>query len=362
MRSFRTLALTALGLSGLGASMGCALVEGEETTPAIEETAQAIGCPEDVCGSNSPKIEVQGFHELNVAGRPNAEQMRILSTTLGSQRVNVVVENGQLYASVGGRRRVTGQSLVGLRIALEAVVKDQRRKYLLEIEEVRELAYPVGARGTTGAYVVKYTDSDGHRQNLCGYRPGGSNPDLPSLPWDEGFGQRPTEALFFEGDRIDTSAMTIGGYDPQWFNIGCAGHALAKLHLTRHTTPSEADRHGHPHDQRQATLKMFVADYCGDGTAFTVPGQPLTWRDAQSVVPFFAAPTTIEARWKASGATCLGEPRLRYPATEEGRTKFPQGVYAAIQASCPQLLSTPCLPNDPYDFQGHALVSANRLF
>lgn len=359
MRSFRTLALTALGLSGLGASMGCAIVEGEETTTA--ETAQAIGCPEDVCGSNSPKIEVQGFHELNLAGRPNAEQMRLLSATLHAQRVSLEVENGRLYVGTG-RRRVTGQNLVGLRITLEAVVKDQRRKYLLEIEEARELPYPVGAKGATGAYVVKYTDSDGHRQNLCGYRPGGGNPDLPSLPWDEGFGQKPTEALFFEGDRIDTGAMTVGGYEREWFNIGCAGHALAKLHLTRHTTPSDAIAHGHSLDQRQATLKMFVADYCGDGTPFTVPGQPLTWHDAQGVVPFFAAPTTIEARWKSTGATCLGEPRLMYPATEEGRTKFPQGIHAAIQAACPQLLTQPCLPSAPYDFQGQALVSANRLF
>jgi ADYC domain len=367
MRTISPLGLLGLTLGGLSL-MACASPIGDDADrdePAEQtgQRAQSIwGCPEDVCGSNSPKIEAHGFHELNARGLPNPEQMRIVGAEHGKLRtLQVRVANGQLIASRGARMEWSGSALVGLRIFVEANIRDQLRTYELEVMAYRNLPYPVGAKGVTGAYVIEYTDSEGDRQNLCGYRPGGSPRDVPGLPWDEAYGQHPLEVIVFEGDRIDTATMTIDkNVDPDWFTFGCAGHTLAKLHLTRNTQASNAAGHEHPHSVQQAVLKMFAGDYCGDGTPFTVAGQPLTWRDEAGVMSFYGVPTTLEARWKDSGAACLYEPRMMHPATPEGRAKFPQ-ILDAIRAVCPRLIDRPCLDTDLDNLDGYPIISGNRV-
>jgi hypothetical protein len=54
---------------------------------------------------------------------------------------------------------------------------------------------------------------------------------------------------------------------------------------------------------------MLTGDVCGDGTSFTVHGQPLLWKDEKSVTTFTATPASIEAVWGDTGAVCLNEPR-----------------------------------------------------
>jgi hypothetical protein len=90
--------------------------------------------------------------------------------------------------------------------------------------------------------------------------------------------------------------------------------------------------------QRQAMLKMFAADYCGNGHAFTVDGQPLVYGDASAWYPLTPTtdridpPTgyigTIESLWDEHGALCIDTPRLVDSAT--------------IQAACPDKPLPPC--------------------
>jgi hypothetical protein len=118
------------------------------------------------------------------------------------------------------------------------------------------------------------------------------------------------------------------GSGDSWFNLACAGSAMAKMHLLRHTQPGSlvpvtgappvplADPSTLP--ERQAMLKMLTADYCGDGRSFTRTGQPLRYMDRRHWypgVPFSLDPAafeigSIEAIWGASGAVCLSQPRL----------------------------------------------------
>jgi hypothetical protein len=336
---------------------GCAPSDDE---PELGELAQPIReCPEDTCGSNSPRVETFSFHELSTAGRANAQGMRISSATLGRALVKLRVDHGYLYADTKNGL-IGGAGLIGLVINVAVPLDNTVRTYALELRGFRDLPYPVpaGAKDYTGAYVFEYVDWRGVRLNLC--NGGGGSQDLP---YDEAFGQKAGEAVFYEGDRVDTESMTIGtALEPTWFNIGCAGHTLAKLHLTRNSTASGAATFGHQHADRQATLKMFVADYCGTGKPFTVAGQPLAWRDPQRVMEFYGIPTTLEARWSASGATCLGEPRMINPATPEGALKFPD-IYSAIKQECPDLLKYQrCTIPDIYNFDGQARVTANRQF
>jgi ADYC domain len=343
----------------LGAGMGMGCTASPETPGSLGEVQQAFReCPEDTCGSNSPKIETQGFHELSLKGLPNAQQMKLTGAVLRGMSVSLSVQNGQLLVP-GGKARLPlrGAQLIGLVLLLDAKIRDVPQRYELEIVGYRDLPYPVpaGSKDWTGAYIVEYVDTEGARRNLCAPRSGGS----ADLPYDESFGQLATEAVFFEGDRVDTERMTIDPrVDLDWFNIGCAGHTLAKLHLTRNSTASRAAQHGHSHPDRQATLKMFVADYCGTGKPFTVAGQPLSWSDG-GVMPFYGEPFSLEARWTMDGAACLDEPRMLYPATEEGAIKFKE-IKRLVAAECPQLST--CLDHDFFFFDGRPRVSANRTF
>ena len=61
---------------------------------------------------------------------------------------------------------------------------------------------------------------------------------------------------------------------------------------------------------------MLTADYCGDGTSWTVDGTPLLWQNKSGTVEYNSAllnedeGTEIEAVWDDKGAVCLSTPRL----------------------------------------------------
>jgi hypothetical protein len=63
-------------------------------------------------------------------------------------------------------------------------------------------------------------------------------------------------------------------------------------------------------------LRMITADYCGNGSTFTVNGQPLLYGDIRKWYPTppFVSPTdsrvrSFEAAWGLKGLLCLNEPR-----------------------------------------------------
>jgi hypothetical protein len=154
--------------------------------------------------------------------------------------------------------------------------------------------------------------------------------------WDESTEIPPFNAVVFEGDRIDATARTVKpAAEDRWFNIGCARHTLSKMRLTRNTLHTVADADWRP---VQTALKMLSADYCGNGTALTVPGMPILWQQHASpgggstigmtyrVQP---QPGSLEARWNENGAVCLDTPRLAVHPDPQ----FPD-VGQSIQQAC----------------------------
>jgi hypothetical protein len=144
-------------------------------------------------------------------------------------------------------------------------------------------------------------------------------------------------AVIFRGDYYDESySVRItppSTYDDDVFNIACSGTTLSKMHRLRHTTAaaiSPQDPPAPPVDRRQALLRMFTADYCGAGQAFTHDGVPLQFgfdpamgfgsaanpnpRVKLTTASLFGltafGATSLEAMWTADGATCIGTPRL----------------------------------------------------
>src|SRR6185295_14217582 len=166
---------------------------------------------------------------------------------------------------------IAGQGLVGAQLAF---ARDGDAPRAVRIARVGSMVFPVGSHDAIETYVLEYSSIGlGGWRNLCGEVAQavavGPDPEALGLPSDE--------AILFEGDRIDLVHKTVAVEpDPDWFTIGCSGHVLAKLHLTRNTIASTRSVPGvESFAGRQATLKLLTADYCGDGTAFTVAGQQL---------------------------------------------------------------------------------------
>jgi hypothetical protein len=194
----------------------------------------------------------------------------------------------------------SGESLVGTTLELS---DGEGHAYEIRVAGTGTTYYWAGTQEPVTTYVLTYTSAlHPTPQPLC---TAGAN-----------------EALLYTGDRYDAAAKTVmatGAAANDWLNIACAGTALAKLYLTRHTEASEETPT--TREQRQAMLKMFTGDVCGDGTSFTVPGQPLLWADGSGLTRTDVQPASLEAVWSDRGAVCLDE--FRIPANA-----------AAIAAHC----------------------------
>jgi len=120
-------------------------------------------------------------------------------------------------------------------------------------------------------------------------------------------------AIVFNGDKYDLDDLTVHdtGPDDRWFNIACAATVPAKLHLTRHTNASSWEQGGDfstDRRERTAMLKMFMADFCGDGVSMTVDGVPLKYEDQYHWLPATSW-TWVEALWDENGAICMSHTR-----------------------------------------------------
>jgi hypothetical protein len=346
-RSFLVVVVAAAG--------GCTL--SAESTSVVE---QAASCPIWQCGNNSPEIAGHGFHELHEAGIPNAEGFRIeafqklIGGSLATFRVDVT--DGRLR---GVRRQGTlqGAALVGATLR----VRRDANMYLVRISGVYPQPFWAKASGSPQleAYLLEWAQTtDGINpvatvgwSNVCS-KAGmdDTNPDLLGM-WGE-------HSVLFEGDRIDAAAKTVYGFDASWFNIGCAGHALAKMQLTGHTHAAKSAGFVTTPAQRQTILKMFVADYCGTGTPFTVAGVRLSWMDSNGWMAHAPFLTDVEARWSKHGAKCLNTPRVDANPTADSVAAFPD-IRGAIATECRR--PPPCAESDPHDLDGMHLISANPL-
>jgi hypothetical protein len=115
-------------------------------------------------------------------------------------------------------------------------------------------------------------------------------------------------------ERYDLDTKTVIPDQTGWITLACAGSAAAKMALLGYGPHADFDGEGAAAsaDQRQATLKMITADYCGDGHAYTVDGTAINWENrGGTVMPETDADLSApEAIWTAAGALCLDTPRV----------------------------------------------------
>jgi hypothetical protein len=352
----RAVFIVGLGV-GLAASAGCAM----ESSPLAEVVSAATECDVTRCGTNSPSIDGRGFHELNVNHLPNAQGIHLVTFVKGGNSYQARVVRGRLLAS-NGSGTFGGIWLIGGQLIVE---EENGHQFAITIEDVGTIHYWAARPGVLPATLETYNldwqpVGLGQRQPLCG------NPVLDPRDQVGGglLGMTALTVVMFEGDRIDSDKKTVSTtIDPTWFNLGCAGHAIAKLALTGHTEAARNDGYVTTTQERQAMLKMLVGDYCGRGVAFTGPGERLYWRDDRHWMDYLGpVHPVVEARWTPSGAACLGVnvPRLDVNAPPVmWPPGLPMPVMPAIHMACPALGW--CSDLDPAHQDGFHLVSANPL-
>lgn len=361
-------------MSWLRIAVVSSLIAGGCAGDALEvgETEQAVrpspgdgdgGCPVWGCGSNSPEIDNLGFHELNEWGQVNLEGFKIVhywkySTTGVKQYWVPDVINAELVGRGPEGEIELPANLVGGSV-FDIVNLKTGVSYELRVAEVGRTPY-WAKRGRTTVYSRTYR---------LEWRPA-IPPHAGATPYinvcknpNPADGASGFYAVLFDDDRINADDIRVTGMTRNWFNIGCGGHALSKQHLTGHTKAAGvALGITTSINQRTANLKMFAADYCGNGDPFTVAGQPLQWRDEFNWFNDVSSTASVEARWNENGAMCLSVPRIDHGTTMLGTATFPDGVEPLLDpAHVPQWCAVrppPCDQN-PAAMLGAHTLSAN---
>jgi hypothetical protein len=261
------------------------------------------------CGANSATLgDGIVFDELDLSGAPSSAGVSILSvsapTGVGPAWIGVV--GAELHVKDGAGADLAHSAALGTSIWLAGGGSLFELK-LLEIDEIPFWAIPeVGIVETYRFGFRRWDEPQNKFHDIC--KATKEPRVLPGVT---------RHALVFQGDHYDTNLKTVQETMPgdTRFNISCMGTAPAKLHFLRHTAAGGLDGYTTSVDQRQAMLKMLVADYCGDGKPHTVDGQPLNYMDARRAYPeppldgSTLNSALIESVWKSSGALCLSRQR-----------------------------------------------------
>lgn len=272
-------------------------------------------CPEWGCTGNSPTMGPYAFHDLRLDGSPNSAGIIVDGIYLANNgpQVRVSFAKGkQIIAEDFANNQYTGTQLDGLTFKLSA----PGGHYLLTINRVTPAASSlttmwIGDPERVETYEVIWADyaTPTRTQPVCANPPGHEEAPGGGNAWPNLY-----EAIFFTGDEYDAvkKLITNEGYDRTdgLLNIACAGSALAKSFLTRHTLASSDDDHHPGLAEKQALLKMYTGDFCGEGVTFTQPGTPLRWENTPGWSEFDGTETGFEAFWNEDGATCLTQHRI----------------------------------------------------
>ena len=293
-----SIAILLVSAAGIGA---CAeSVEPVSTAPA------STSCYDWGCTGNSPVMGPFRSHEFHTGGLPNAEGLRVDGFWIGGTRYTPVVEGDRFYAWDGQNDVKAGAELVdGYFRILDGETGAELRMTVTGVSN--EVTFWLGDADRVQTYELSYVELPSLKAySVCANPPDKYDGSVAPATWDRRF-----EAILFTGDRYDGATKqiwTVGGDDTTgWFNIGCAGSALAKLHLNRHTTAGAKAPYDAKVDARQSLLNAFTANLCGTGTAFTEPGMPLRWINAAGWKSPLDPAWDLEAVWGPDGAVCVDD-------------------------------------------------------
>lgn len=284
--------LSALLVGSLAISLTACAVESAAPEPPVAETAQPLSI---FWGGDGP---FWGLVGISLNGRSLAgndlstlrlEGVSLDGVTLGGRALRATWLDGTVFHGTGPKGDASGKDFVGatfsglltggdaLPLRIDGVTVDRSNPISRQID----------------LYTVSYL-ADGTWRPLCGADAQG----------------KPVPAIPLAGRWSYASGVAGGGAhidDPHAFTFACAGFAIAKcvemgyLPWVTLGKVSVAPYH-------QACTRAIRADYCGDGTSWTVDGTMIDvydgygFRTASPGWPF-------EAEWNANGAVCAAKER-----------------------------------------------------
>jgi hypothetical protein len=305
----RTRSSLLLLLSPVTAAGACVLPEVE---PELGTASSALCSPQYGCSGNASsmpfELDLGPLHQANAAGfqitsviapPPYTGSMPLVVHHDEVPNDELVVPGDELFGVLPDGE-ISGTALIGMTI----MIAGPSGKWDLRLAGVSRFSFMVG-----GGQVTSYKFE---------FRPTSSNEKWVKLcPLEDEYLPENGEqhhALAFRGDRYNPKTEISESSEP-WVNIACAGTAVAKLHLLRHTAAGKDSAHVSTIRERQAMLRMLRADYCGDGMSYTVDGTPLRYADRKNWHTDGLDLTQawqrerVEALWDHRGAVCLDMPR-----------------------------------------------------
>lgn len=273
----------------------------DETTDPGANEFRTTGFSCTNCGFNSPDVNDFPIPELHVDAVPNEAGVQLLGILDPNDKLfRVAIVDDEFHAFDNEHNLVaSGEDVVGWRLQVKLPNDDENFIWINAIDAGIP-SWATGAKPITG-YALAYFDTQAAEwHNVCPE----SGTDTTDI------------AATLIGDELyDRAAKTVAPDQTGWFTIACRDEAVYKMKLMNYGPNDDFTGNGDPAtvDQRQATIKMITADYCGDGTSYTAQGTPLLWQNAGGWVDIYPlgqnpAPL-IEAEWTSSGATCLSNPR-----------------------------------------------------
>jgi hypothetical protein len=268
------------------------LITGVADDTQIRIGEKGSSCPVWRCGFNSAEVFGNPIHALDLGGSANEAGIRIAAVIPGKAApggFNQLAVAGDAFVLRNAKgATIGGPAVVGTVLVLE---RDGQPIANLMIAAHQKVPRWADGASAAQAYGLVYVGDDGvSERNVCG----GEISDPHAAI-----------ALVLGGETYDLATKQVAPA-PGWFSVACAGSAAAKLSLLGYGPQSSPTTV----KQRQATLKMITADYCGDGTSYTENGTPLLWENLSGSVDLEAAPGEIEAVWTSAGALCLDASRI----------------------------------------------------
>ena len=264
-------------------------------------------CPLIACGANSAETVRFPISELHLMPGQNTGEISSMNAQVidflgpdGEDGYTLEVRDGQFFAQRADAT-LAGAELLGMRIKIMNHNAGRATELRFDRHELIPTWTDTSALVHTYGFSF-YRPNEGEDEVVCG-----QGDDIEA---DEAL------AVVVSGERYarETGAVIATGEDAAgWFNIACAQSGLFKMKLAGYEAePADPQTRNTTPQQRQATLKMFTAQYCPEqADELTRDGTPLHWqnRDGWSSNPaeFGGA---LEAYWDDQGVLCLDTPRL----------------------------------------------------
>lgn len=333
----------------------CVEAAGDDSTESVTQEAKSP-CPLWGCGENSPILGPFNLHELeedrvsgglHLPGGANSAGIRLLGFRKNGQmyRADVVVDKLKARSLITGMIVYEGVTLAGGALVVSYPVAPGLAAGNAELQILNvhnNVTMWQGPATAVETYEINYTGADvpvGASRPVCRNAPPAAAGTGLAVDGEGKVWPNRLEAILYTGDRYkeDTKEVTAASYVAAgtWFNIGCAGGALAKLYLNRHTTASATAGYTTTPAERQTMLKMYVGDFCGNGWTFTRQGTKIHWSNNKGWQSASGNTASYESLWYPGGAVCLDTHRLHSSLNVDEAS-----MQAQIMTACPKVACT----------------------